>query len=99
MAQKIYDLAVKTGTYTDAAGQQKNRYQNIGAVLKGDDGNPFMLLDPLINIGAIQREAGKDRVLVSMFKPNDQAGGQPQRQAPAPARRPAPVDDSDVPFN
>lgn len=97
MPTKKYDLAVKTGTYTDrATGTEKSRYQNIGAMMVSDDGRDFVLLDPLINLAAVPREPGRDRVIVSCFEPRDpaqqaqqaprQAQGarpQPQRQAPA----------------
>jgi hypothetical protein len=92
MARKKYDLAVKTGSYTDRDGKKKNRYQNIGVVMQGDDGF-YALLDPLINLAAVPREDGKDRVMVSMFEPRDEqpAPQQRQRQAPAPV-------DEDIPF-
>ena len=92
---KKYDIAVKTGSYQDSTGQTKNRYQNIGAVMQGDNG-PFILLDPLINLAAVPREAGKDRVMCSLFEPRQQDGQQAPRAA-APQRQAVP-DDSDVPF-
>lgn len=100
---KKYDIAVKTGSYQDrASGQTKNRYQNIGAVMQGDNG-PFILLDPLVNLAAVQREDGKDRVICSLFEPRDPnaapaAAAPAQRQA-APQRQQQPsMDDSDIPF-
>lgn len=92
---KKYDLAVKTGSYQDNQGQTKNRYQNIGSVMQGDNG-PFLLLDPLINLAAVPREPGKDRIIVSCFEPKVEG-----QQAPAPRaqQRPQPVMDDDlVPF-
>lgn len=92
---KKYDLAVKTGSYQDNTGATKNRYQNIGAVMQGDNG-PFILLDPLINLAAVPREAGKDRVMVSCFDPKVEG-----QQAPAPRqqqRQQPPVDHDDIPF-
>lgn len=94
---KKYDLAVKTGTYQDNQGQTKNRYQNIGAVMQGDNG-PFLLLDPLINLAAVPREAGKDRVLVSCFDPK-QDGQAAAPRAAAPAPRQQPMAEDDIPFN
>jgi hypothetical protein len=44
MAKK-YDLAVKVGSYTDGAGNQKNRYKNIGALMTGNDGGEYILLE------------------------------------------------------
>ena len=94
---KKYDIAVKTGSYQDSTGQTKNRYQNIGAVMQGDNG-PYLLLDPLVNLAAVPREAGKDRVICSLFEPRQQDGQQAPRAA-APAQRPQPaMDDSDIPF-
>lgn len=91
---KKYDIAVKTGSYQDrATGQTKNRYQNIGAVMQGDNG-PFILLDPMINLAAVPREEGKDRVICSLFEPRD-PGAAPAPRAAAPA--PAPMD-YDIPF-
>lgn len=94
---KKYDIAVKTGSYQDrATGQTKNRYQNIGSVMQGDNG-PFILLDPMINLAAVPREEGKDRVICSLFEPREQgaapAAAAPRAAAPAPAAM-----DDDVPF-
>lgn len=86
MAKRKYDLAVKTGSYTDNQGNKKNRYTNIGVVMQGDDGGHYALLDPMINLAAVPREPGKDRVMVSMFEPRDegqQAAPRQQQQAPA----------------
>lgn len=67
-----YDLAVVTGTYPDKnTGAQKNRYQTIGSEMEMDDGSRFILLDPLINLAAVPRGQGKDRIMVSKFEPRD----------------------------
>ena len=98
MAKRKFDLAVKTGSYVDNTGATKNRYQNIGVVMQGDDGGHYMLLDPLINLAAVPRDQGKDRVMVSMFEPRED--GQAPRQAAAPQRqapRPA-IPEDDIPF-
>lgn len=94
---KKYDLAVKTGSYQDNQGQTKNRYQNIGAVMQGDNG-PFILLDPLINLAAVPREPGKDRIIVSCFEPKvEGAQSAPQQRVPQQRQQPS-VDHDDVPF-
>lgn len=79
-----YDLAVVTGTYTDPqTGLEKKRYQNIGVEMETDDGGRFILLDPLINLAAVPRGNGKDRIMVSKFESqNSQSQHQPQQQAP-----------------
>jgi hypothetical protein len=94
MATRKYDLAVKVGSYTDRDGKPKNRYQNIGVIMQGDDGGHYALLDPLINLAAVPREAGKDRVMVSMFQPNNDQ----QQQAPRQQRQAQPHPDDDIPF-
>jgi hypothetical protein len=75
MARKLYDLAVKTGEYTDATGQTKGRWSNVGAVVQQEDGGKFILIDPHFNFAAVQRPPGKDRVAVSMFVPEGQQNG------------------------
>ena len=99
---KKYDIAVKTGSYQDrATGQNKNRYQNIGSVMQGDNG-PFILLDPLVNLAAVPREDGKDRVICSLFEPRDPnaapAASAPAQRQSAPQRQQSAMDDSEIPF-
>ena len=89
-AKKLYDLAVKTGEYQDrASGQTKGRWQNVGAVMQGDDGNKFIMLAKWFNPAGVPDLSGKggESILLSMFAPKDQ---QPQQQA-APAQRQAPA--------
>ena len=94
---KKYDIAVKTGSYQDSQGEKKNRYQNIGSMMQGDNG-PYLLLDPLVNLAAVPREPGKDRVICSLFEPR-QDGQQAAPRAAAPAQRQAPARmDDDIPF-
>lgn len=65
--KKLYDLAVKNGTYTQN-GQEKGRYVNIGSMMEGDTG-PFILLNAHANLAAFPRRDGADSVMVSMFEP------------------------------
>lgn len=108
MPKRKFDMAVKVGQYTDQSGTTKNRYHNIGVVMQGDDGGFYALIDPMVNLAAVPRDPGKDRVMVSLFEPRDdaqqprQAGGYQtaavqQRPAARPAPAPAPMDD-DIPF-
>lgn len=68
MAKKLYDLAVKVGSYVDNTGKEKNRYQNLGVVLEGKDG-PFLLLNRYFNPAGVPCDPSKDSIIVSMFKP------------------------------
>ena len=75
------DICVKTGSYTDAQGQSKNRYEKIGAWFTDDQGRisinismiPLMPPDP----------NGKPGFYASLF--HKQGQGQQQQPAPRPA--------------
>lgn len=103
--QKIYDLAVKVGEYQDRDGNNKGRYQNVGAVMQKEDGGKFIMLERWFNPAGVPNPDNRSNVLLSMFEPRDNnGGGQPARQA-APQRQPqrsappAPADmDDDIPF-
>lgn len=81
-AKKIRDLAVKTGEYTDAQGNTKGRYQNVGSLMKTDDGGEFVILNRWFNPAGVPNPDNRDSVLVSCFKPRENGPPQP---APAPA--------------
>lgn len=63
--KKKFNLAVKTGEYTNKDGQVKGRYQNVGAIMESDKGQ-FILLDKTFNPAGIQD--GKNSVLIHMFE-------------------------------
>jgi hypothetical protein len=44
MAKLINEITVITGTYTNAQGQQKNRYQRIGSIIETKNG-PMLKID------------------------------------------------------
>jgi hypothetical protein len=98
--RKTHDLAVKVGSYTDKqTGQEKGRYQNVGAVMEGDNGS-FIMLAKWFNPAGVTDSRGGESVLLSMFEPKQD--GQAPRQA-APAQKSAPSKgfddmDSDIPF-
>ena len=71
MAKKIKDLAVKTGSYTDNNGTEKGRYMGCGALMEGDDGNQFIMLNRFINYSALPRKQGSESVLISVFDLRD----------------------------
>ena len=91
-AKKIRDLAVKTGEYTDAQGNTKGRYQNVGSLMKTDDGGEFVILNRWFNPAGVPNPDSRDSVLVSCFKPRE--NNAQQQPAPAPA---GDFDDS-IPF-
>lgn len=83
MATKLYDLAVKTGSYTDGQGQDKGRYLNVGAVMEGDNGK-FLMLNKTFNPAGVPDLSGRggDSVLISMFEPRNNNGQQQSNQQP-----------------
>lgn len=89
MATKLYDLAVSTSKYKDRNGQEKSRWENVGAMWQGKDeqGNDytFIMLKATFNFAALPRKENSDSVRVSLFKPkeNTQNNAQPQPQAQA----------------
>lgn len=74
-AKKIKDIAVKTGEYQDRnTGETKGRYQNVGALMKNDDGSVFILLQRWFNPAGINSE--RDTILLSCFDLRDDSGQQ-----------------------
>jgi len=80
-AKKIRDLAVKTGEYTTPQGETKGRYQNVGSLMKTDDGGEFVILNRWFNPAGVPNPDSRDSVLVSCFKPREQNAPQPAPQA------------------
>ena len=83
MAKK-YDVVATVGEYTDAQGQQKKRYLNVGAVMSNDNGF-YLLLDKTFNPAGLA-EPGKSSILLSMFEPK-QRDNQQQTRQPEPQKR------------
>lgn len=63
--KKVADLTVKLYTY-EKDGQTKGKYQNIGAVMDGDNGQ-YILLDRHFNPAGVPNPDNKNSVLVSVF--------------------------------
>jgi hypothetical protein len=102
---KLYDLAVKTGTFTNRNGEEKGRWKNIGAVIETKDGGKVILMDRTFNPAGVPVEEGRDQIMFSMFVPKDDQdqqgqGQQQQQQAPRPQQRQQSADDltDDIPF-
>lgn len=103
VAKKLFDLAVKTGTYQDrASGQTKGRWQNVGAVMQGDDGGQFIMLARWFSPAGVPDLSGKggESVLLSCFEPK-QGGGEQSAHHVAKANGYAPKSspaDDEIPF-
>jgi len=88
MATKLYDVCVKTGSYTNNQGETKNRYENIGTVMQGDDGGQFMLLKTTFNPAGVPNPENRDTVMCSMFEPRTQDMQNQLQQPPAQQQAP-----------
>lgn len=97
MARKTHDLAVKTGNYTDNQGNQKNRYENVGALMQGDNG-PFIMLKRTFNPAGAPTD--RDTVLISAFEPRSRDGSQSggQNNQPDPYGAPSNQPDDEIPW-
>lgn len=77
MAQKIFDIAAKTGEYQDRqTGQMKGRWQNVGSVMQGDDGTQFIILNRWFNPAGMPNPENRDSTILSCFPPDRQGQGQ-----------------------
>jgi hypothetical protein len=74
---KVKDIVVKVREYQDNQGNKKAQWANVGTLMRGDDGNEFILLDRHFNPAGIANPDNRDNVLLSMFdpKPRDGQGG------------------------
>lgn len=99
---KTHDLAVKVGTYTQN-GQEKGRWENVGQVMSGENGDVF-LLKRTFNPAGVPVAEGKDSIIISKFPVRDRErdaitrseSGVPPRQA-APASSTDDLND-EIPF-
>ncbi len=98
-------LVIKTGEYTNSAGEKKGRYVRLGTILRKDD-NEFVLIDPTVNLAGslmlqniMNRQNGKDirdNLMVSIFD-DDDAPAKSNGSESAPAKDEDFEDD--IPFN
>ena len=72
---KKYDIVAVTGTYKDQQGNEKKKYQNVGAVLEGQNG-PYIVLEKWFSPAGIEGPC-----FLGMFEPKPR-GQQQQQQAP-----------------
>lgn len=88
MANKLYDVAIKTGEYTNNQGQKKSRYENVGVIMQGEHG-PYLVLKDYIDYNRFSKDG---RIIMTIFEPKDnqqQSGG---------FKPNSPVDPDSIPF-
>lgn len=79
MAEKMYNLKVKNGTYMKD-GEERTNYVSCGVVLKGEYG-PYIIMDKTFNPAGVETEPGKTGISISMFKDEPRQAA-PQQAAP-----------------
>jgi hypothetical protein len=90
--KKVKDLAVVTGQY-EKSGETKKRYENVGSVMKGDDGNSFILLKRSFNPAGVPFKEGGDQIIIGIFDLKESDG-----QAPVQQQAPTAVQTDEIPF-
>lgn len=71
MATKVkYNITTVVGSY-EKNGETKKKYLTLGTVMEKDDNSRFILLDPLVNLAAIPRPEGRDRIICSLMEPKE----------------------------
>ena len=74
MSKLIYEVKVRSGTYTDKTGQEKGRYERIGSVIETKNG-------PMLKIDAIPVIEGgwSGWAYMNEPKPREDVAQKPQR--------------------
>jgi hypothetical protein len=93
---KKYDLAVKVGSYTDNNGNTKNRYKNIGALMTGNDGGEYILLEKTFNPAGVTSD--RESIMISLFGPRDNNNQTAHNEAKQDGYAPQPDTDDTIPF-
>jgi hypothetical protein len=75
MAKLINEISVITGSYTNAQGQQKNRYQRIGSIIDTKNG-------PMLKIDVIPLKEGGWDGWAYINEPRERDDQPQQRRAP-----------------
>ena len=80
---------IANGKYTKD-GVEKTSWKEVGVIMTSQAGKEFVLLDPTVNLAGFEREAGKDRIIASIFDDNNQQQ-RPSQQTSQYKAQPAPV--------
>jgi len=99
MAKKLYDLAIKIGSYTKD-GIEKGRYENVGSVMENDEGGRFIFIKRSFNPAGVPFREGTDSIILSMFKPKGQDENRTEPTPPSPPgdNKENPFSDDEIPF-
>ena len=89
MSDKLYDICYSAGKYMDQSGQEKTRYENVGAVMNGEYG-PFIVINRALNLAGIPGDPNRASIILKLFKnePSDRAQPYQDPAANNPANSP-----------
>ena len=79
MAKASHNLSVKVGEYTNASGETKGRWKNIGKVIVNDDGSKYLIMDRTFNPAGVPNPQDRDAITISLFAVDEQQDAAPQR--------------------
>lgn len=81
-ARKSMDIVAKTGEYQDPqTGMAKERYENVGSLMTGDDGRQFIIMERWFSPAGLPNPQNRSSVILSLFEPNNgQQQHAPQQQ-------------------
>lgn len=77
MTRKIADLAIASGTYTDRNGNEKTRWESVGALWEADCKRMFVTLKRTFAPAGIPVDANgtnRDNVIINVFDASKQKG-------------------------
>ena len=73
MSRKLYDLTIPAGTYTDKNGQQKTKWETVGAVFQNDAGKSFVTLKRTFNPAGVpldDKGSNREAIIINLFDAN-----------------------------
>ena len=92
-------IMIANGQYKAKDGQMKTSWKEVGVIMTSAKGGEFCLLDPTVNLAGFPREAGKDRLIASIFedKPQEQESHYATKTVPN-TNVPLEIDEASIPF-
>ena len=73
-----YEIVATTGSYTNANGEEKRRYENVGHVHQ-HEGRFYITLRATFNPAGLPRKEGDDRVFLNLYEPKEKEAPKAQK--------------------
>jgi hypothetical protein len=91
----LKELTVALSKYTDKSGKEKTQWLKIGEIHESKEGKHYGVIYPHINLAALPKKDGDNRVFFNMFDPKPYEG---KGTAPSPDAAPSADFNDDIPF-